>query len=126
MTDYETQCVVCGTGLTGRQTRVCAASRCRKAIQRPKAPLRDCKLCGQPFQPVGPGRRTVCPYNDADDFCQGLQDDRDDRQAALTASRASAECQAPTCTAPVPYSGRGRPRLYCSRSCRAAALKAAS
>lgn len=117
MTFYETDCVVCGKPLEGRQRRTCSP-RCRKAAQRPAPPLRTCKLCGQPFQPVGPGRRTVCPYDDADEYCQELQDALEDDQAAAQAARLEAVCEGPDCGVPVPYSGRGRPRRYCSVRCR--------
>lgn len=114
--DFEPNCLHCGKALEGRQRRTCSA-RCRKAIQRPSRPLRTCKLCAQPFQPTGPGQPTVCPYDDADDFCQGLQDDQEDLQASRVAALEERTCQGPGCALPVPYTGRGRPRLFCSRRC---------
>jgi hypothetical protein len=115
--DFEPTCLHCGKALEGRQRRTCSP-RCRKAIQRPTRPLRTCKLCAQPFQPTGPGQPTVCPYDDADDYCQNLQDAQEDDQAARVAARELQECQGPGCALPVPYTGRGRPPRYCSRSCR--------
>lgn len=117
MTQYETHCVVCGDPLEGRQRRTCS-SRCRKAAQRPAPGLRTCKLCQQPFQSAGPGRRTTCPYDDADDFCQQLQDDQEDAQATRLFALEEAVCQGPDCGEPIPYSGRGRPRRFCSVRCR--------
>ena len=117
MVVYETHCAHCGDALTGRQRRTCSA-RCRKAIQRKPPELRTCRLCSQPFKPSGPGRRSVCPYEDADDFCRGLQDDAEDAQAARTAMRAEAHCEAPGCGKPLAYSGRGRPPRFCGPACK--------
>lgn len=116
MPTYETHCAHCGDPLTGRQRRACSP-RCRKALQRASAALRTCKLCGQPFKPSGPGRRSVCPYEDADDYCQGLQDDQEDAAAIRQAERAAAVC-ACGCGAPLPYAGRGRPPKFASPACR--------
>jgi hypothetical protein len=116
VSSYETHCVICGAALTGRQHRTCS-DRCRKARQRKPPALRDCRLCGQPFQPTGPGRRSVCPYEDADDYCQGLQDAQEDAQAAQLAARQEAVC-ACGCARPLPYAGRGRPPKFASPACR--------
>lgn len=113
---YETHCANCGEGLTGRQRRTCSP-RCRKAVQRKSPALRTCKLCSQPFKPSGHGRRSVCPYDDADDFCQGLQDDAEDAQAARLAAREASVCACP-CRQPLTYSGRGRPPRFASPACK--------
>jgi len=118
--DFETHCVECGTPLKGRQVRTCS-TRCRVADYRrsrrqgPK--LRTCRLCGQPFTPTSRGRQSVCPYDDADDYCQGLQDDEEDLQAMRRAALEERVCEGPDCDQPIPYSGRGRPRRFCSRRC---------
>lgn len=115
--DYEASCLHCGTALEGRQQRTCSA-RCRKAIQRPTRPLKTCKICEQPFQPTGPGRPSVCAYDEADDYCQGLQDAQEDAQAIRQAARESATCQGPGCSAALAYGGRGRPPRFCSSTCK--------
>lgn len=119
MVVYETHCVHCGEPLTGRQRRTCSP-RCRKAVQRKAPALRECKLCRQPFKPAGPGRRSVCPYDDADDYCQGLQDDAEDAQAARQALRAEAKCD---CGKALPYAGRGRPPRFCGPACKTRAYR---
>ncbi|MCI3271008.1 hypothetical protein [Streptomyces cylindrosporus] len=116
MVVYETHCAHCGDPLTGRQRRACSA-RCRKALQRTSPSLRTCKLCNQPFKPVGPGRRTVCPYEDADDYCQGLQDEAEDAEAIRQAQLREAVC-ACGCGRALPYSGRGRPPRFASPACK--------
>lgn len=123
--NFEPDCLHCGKTLEGRQRRTCSP-RCRKAIQRKPPGLRTCKLCAQPFQPSGRGRPTTCPYDDADDYCQSLQDDQEDALAARAAAREAQTCQAPNCGAPAPYTGRGRPPLYCSRSCKGRAYRSAA
>lgn len=115
--DYEPNCLHCGGPLTGRQRRACSP-RCRKALQRGTRPLRTCKLCRQPFMPAGPGQPSVCPYEDADDFCQGLQNDAEDAEATRQALRQAATCQGPSCDQPLPYAGRGRPPRFCGPVCR--------
>ncbi|KOG21990.1 hypothetical protein [Streptomyces viridochromogenes] len=122
MVVQETHCAHCGDPLTGRQRRTCSP-RCRKAVQRSAPALRTCKLCRQPFQPSGPGRQSICPYDDADDFCQGLQDDQEDAEAARLAAREEAVCEGPECSSPLPYAGRGRPPRFCSSSCRTRAYR---
>lgn len=117
MVQYETHCASCGDALTGRQRKTCSA-RCRKAVQRKAPGLRTCKLCQQPFQPSGPGRRSVCPYDDADDYCQALQDDAEDAQAVRLALRQEARCEATGCGQPLAYSGRGRPPRFCGPTCK--------
>ncbi|WP_330478693.1 hypothetical protein OG301_26815 [Streptomyces platensis] len=121
--DFEPDCLHCGTPLEGRQRRTCSA-RCRKAIQRQAPALRVCRLCGQPFQPTGRGRVTLCPYDDADDFCQGLQDDQEDLQAARLAAREEGQCEGPGCSSPLTYGGRGRPSRFCSPACKTRAYRA--
>lgn len=120
---YETHCANCGEALTGRQRRTCSP-RCRKAVQRTSPALRTCKLCAQPFKPSGPGRRSVCPYDDADDFCQGLQDDQEDALAARSAAREEAACEG--CNKPLPYAGRGRPPRFCGPACKTRTYRKAS
>lgn len=122
--DLEPNCLHCGAALTGRQARTCSP-RCRKAIQRPPRPLKTCRLCKQPFQPAGPGQPSVCDYEtEADDLCQGLQDDQEDAQASIQAARAGATCEGPACSVPLAHGGRGRPRRFCSVRCRSAAYRA--
>lgn len=124
MVTYETHCANCGDALTGRQERTCSA-RCRKAIQRKAPALRTCKLCHQPFKPTGPGRQSICPYEDADDYCQGLQDAQDDAQAAIQAARKAAVC-ACGCGAQLSYAGRGRPPRFASPACKTRTYRRAS
>jgi hypothetical protein len=121
---YETHCVTCGEGLTGRQVRTCSP-RCRKAAQRPAPKLRTCRLCSQPFKPAGPGRRSVCPYDDADEFCQGLQDIAEDAEAARLAALEAATC-ACGCGIRLTYAGRGRPPRFASPACKTRTYRAAS
>jgi len=113
---YETHCANCGEPLTGRQRRTCSP-RCRKAIQRKSAPLRTCRLCNQPFKPTGKGLQTLCPYEDADEYCQRLQDDEEDAQAARMAAREGATC-ACGCGQTLTYAGRGRPPRFASPACK--------
>lgn len=121
MTHYETHCAnpACGEPLSGRQRRTCS-HRCRQAVYRgaQSRPLGTCKLCHQPFKQEGRGTRTVCPYEDADQYCQQLQDDQEDAQARRTADLAEAECE--HCQKPIPYAGRGRPKRFCAPRCRTA------
>lgn len=124
MVIYETHCASCGTPLVGRQRRTCSP-RCRKAIQRESVTLRTCTLCGQPFMPSGPGRRSVCPYEDADFYCQSLQNDAEDASVALRALRDAAVCEC-GCGAPLPYAGRGRPPKFASAACRTRAYRRAA
>lgn len=122
MVQYETHCAHCGEPLTGRQRRTCSP-RCRKAIQRKPPALRTCKVCQQPFQPSGPGRQSVCPYEDADDYCRSLQDDREDADAIRQAALQEAQCEGPGCEEPVPYAGRGRPPRFHSPACKTRAYR---
>lgn len=123
MVTYETECAHCRGPLTGRQRRACSDA-CRKALQRRSPALRTCRLCNQPFKPSGRGQRTVCPYEDADTYCQGLQDNAEDAEAMRQALRQAATCEGPGCSAPLYHAGPGRPRKYCSRTCRNRGYKA--
>lgn len=124
--NFEPDCLNCGEPLTGRQRRTCSA-RCRKAIQRTPAALRTCRLCKQPFQPIGRGRPSVCDYKtEADAYCQDLQDAQDDAQASRRAALAGAVCAGPGCSVPLPHAGPGRPRRFHSRSCKARTYRAAA
>ncbi|CDR07363.1 hypothetical protein GCM10022420_005350 [Streptomyces iranensis] len=103
------------------QRRTCSA-RCRTALSRSRRekprPLVTCKLCGQPFLQRGRGRRTVCPYEDADSFCQELQDEAEDAESIRLSELGEVVCQGPGCEEPIPYAGRGRPPKYHSAACR--------
>ncbi|WP_434795178.1 hypothetical protein WN979_14435 [Streptomyces albidoflavus] len=116
-------------GRTTRDQRRTCSPRCRTALSRARRekprPLAICALCGQPFKQEGRGRRTVCPYDAADDFCQGLQDDAEDANAMRLAELGEAVCQGPECEEPIPYAGRGRPARFCSAKCRTRCYRAA-
>ncbi|QKV92938.1 hypothetical protein HUT19_15210 [Streptomyces sp. NA02950] len=107
---------------TNRDQRRTCSAKCRTALSRSRREkprsLATCRLCGQPFLQRGRGRRTTCPYDDADSFCQELQDDAEDAESRLKATRVEAICQGPDCEEPVPYSGRGRPSKFHSAACR--------
>jgi hypothetical protein len=125
---YEDECAHCGAELTGRKRRFCS-QRCRTAASRSMRPMRPCRLCGDLFLPEGPGQPSTCPYDDAPPACQDLQDDEEDRQASVRASRALSRadtCQGPGCASQLLYGGRGRPPRYCSRACRNRATRKAS
>ncbi|GAA3804463.1 hypothetical protein GCM10022206_49190 [Streptomyces chiangmaiensis] len=111
---------------TKRDQRRTCSNACRTALSRARRekarPLVTCQLCGQPFMPRGRGRWTVCPYEDADNFCRERQDDREDAQSMRTAALAEAECE--HCQTPIPYSGRGRPKRFCAPRCRTAFYRA--
>ncbi|MFI0219152.1 hypothetical protein [Streptomyces lydicus] len=115
-------------GRTIRDQRRTCSNACRTALSRsrrekPRA-LVTCRLCGQPFLPRGRGRWAVCPYDDADDFCQELQDDRVDTNAIRLAALDEAVCQGPDCQEPIPYAGRGRPPKFHSAACRTRSYRA--
>lgn len=132
--DFETHCIECGTPLKGRQVRTCS-TRCRVADYRrsrrqgPK--LRTCRLCGQPFTPVN-SRQRMCRFgidNMPGDPCYEAQDAADEHEEFVVQAwrevRDSLLCEGPDCTAHIPYSGRGRPKRFCSARCRVAASRAA-
>lgn len=109
-------------GRTTRDQRRTCSPRCRVALSRARREkpreLIVCRLCGEPFMPRGRGRWAVCPYEDADAYCQQLQDDAEDAGAMQMAARAERTCE--HCDKPVPYSGRGRPPRFCAPRCRTA------
>ncbi|WP_262700558.1 MULTISPECIES: hypothetical protein [Streptomyces] len=130
MTTYETHCGGCDAPLTGRQRQWCSDACRLRQYAKPLA-LRDCRLCGQPFQPIN-SRQRVCRFevdNSWGDACFEAQNAEFNRQDDVVLYwrevRDSAVCEGPTCTAEIPYSGRGRPKRFCSARCRVAANRAA-
>lgn len=130
MTYYETNCAGCDQPLTGRQRKWCS-DRCRLRQYNKPLPLRDCNICGQPFTPIN-SRQRVCRFgvdNGPGDPCYDVQDRADEHEEYVVHAwrevREDALCEGPTCTAPIPYAGRGRPRRFCSARCRVAASRAA-
>lgn len=130
MPTYETNCAGCDAPLTGRQRRWCSDA-CRLRQYAKPLPLRTCRACGQPFQPVN-ARQRLCRYgvdNERGDVCfdaqEAQEEHMDDTVNYWREVRDSECCQGPTCTAPIPYSGKGRPKRFCSARCRVAANRAA-
>ncbi|NEA19188.1 hypothetical protein [Streptomyces halstedii] len=115
-------CGHCGQRLTGRQERYCSAA-CRQAAYRgSKQPKRlefkPCPLCGEPFH-VTSKRKKFCDYHDeAEDDCRAAQDDLDDAAWLAAEERRTALCV--HCGQPAGWSGRGRPRRFCSNHCKQA------
>lgn len=115
-------CGHCGQRLTGRQERYCSAV-CRQAAYRAsKQPNRltykPCPLCGEPIQ-VTSKRKKFCDYYDeAEDDCRAAQDDLNDAEWLAAEERRTAQCT--HCGKPTGWSGRGRPRRFCSNRCKQA------
>jgi len=128
MATYETNCAGCDKPLTGRQRQWCSDA-CRLRQYNKPAPIRTCRICGQPFQPVN-ARQRVCRFgvdNMPGDPCYEAQDAADEHEEFVVQAwrevRDSLLCEGPDCTAEIPYAGRGRPKRYCSPRCRVAARR---
>ncbi|WHM36236.1 hypothetical protein [Streptomyces sp. BPTC-684] len=115
-------CGHCGQRLTGRQERYCSPS-CRqaayRATKRPTGPrLKPCPLCGEHFL-ITSKRKKYCDYYDeAERDCQTMQDDLEEAAWIAAEERKTAECA--HCGEPAGWTGRGRPKRFCSRRCRQA------
>ncbi|MGW2230175.1 hypothetical protein [Streptomyces formicae] len=121
--DPEYDCQYCGSPLTGRQERYCSGT-CRQAAYRaskkPRTPivLKECPLCGDRFEVTHP-RKKYCDYQDeAERHCQDAQDDLEEAEWIADAERREAICA--HCGEPAGWSGRGRPRRFCSNRCKTA------
>jgi endogenous inhibitor of DNA gyrase (YacG/DUF329 family) len=126
------ECVHCHRRLTGKQERYCSAA-CRQATYRAgkrtgPPVLRICALCGGDFEPVRP-RQKFCTYDMAgfDDeagfLCINLQEDLWELEEDAKAARESAVCA--HCGKSAGWTGRGRPKKYCSGRCKVADFRAA-
>ncbi|GAA0914892.1 hypothetical protein GCM10009549_29820 [Streptomyces thermoalcalitolerans] len=112
---------------TRRQRLTCSAA-CRKRLQRARQgyqkPFKPCRFCGELIDSYR-GNDVRCPEDDRSDYCDDLQWAKEERQARLEARKEGpVECEGPNCTAEVVWSGRGRPRRFCSGRCRMAAVRA--
>lgn len=119
--DYATACVSCASPLSGRQERYCSAS-CRQAAyrasKRPGRPeRRTCELCGGVFEPIR-ARQKYCTYDEAGHDCVNLQEDLLELAEEAHEARLSAQCV--HCGESAGWTGKGRPRKYCSRRCKVA------
>ena len=115
-------CGHCGRRLSGRQERYCSPS-CRQAAYRAskkptRQPLKPCPLCGEHFE-VTSTRKKYCDYDDeAEDECRAAQDELEDAEWAAQWQRENATCA--VCGEPAGWTGRGRPRRFCSNRCKQA------
>ncbi len=124
--NHADECGECGQRLTGYQERYCSA-RCRQAaFRRAKQPVRSrlklCPLCGEMFV-VTSSRKKFCDYYDeAEQDCQAAQDDLYEAAEIAPIVRMEADCA--RCSRPVNWSGRGRPKRFCSPRCKQADYRA--
>ncbi|RSS82460.1 hypothetical protein [Streptomyces sp. WAC06614] len=116
-------CQNCGQPLSGRQERFCSAA-CRQASYRRKSQpakarsMKPCPLCGDHFE-VTHALKRFCDYEDeAEDFCRDAQDDLEEAKDIAQWQRENAACA--HCGKPARWSGRGRPRRFCSDRCKTA------
>lgn len=114
-------CGHCGQRLTGMQEHYCSA-RCRQAEYRAgkkgRAKLAPCPLCGEGFV-VTNSRKKYCDYFDeAETDCQTAQDDLEEGAWLAAEERKTAECA--HCGEPAGWSGRGRPKRFCTPRCKQA------
>lgn len=80
--------------------------------------MKTCELCGELFEPLH-HRQKYCNYDDEAGFdCINAQEDL--REAAEDALEARRTARCAHCSEPAGWSGRGRPRRFCSRRCRQA------
>lgn len=121
--NHTDECQHCGEPLTGRQERYCSPA-CRQAVfrdsRKPRKPRewKPCPLCGEPFEAIHPLKK-FCDYEDeAERHCQDAQDDLEEAEAIAAVEREEAVCA--HCGEPAEWSGRGRPRRFCSNRCKTA------
>jgi endogenous inhibitor of DNA gyrase (YacG/DUF329 family) len=120
------RCEHCGKQLEERQERYCSHACRQGAYRTRKRPrkrpqLKRCPLCGEGFEVTHP-RKKYCDYNDeAEEDCRTAQDDLDEAAELAAMERAEAECA--HCGNPAGWTGRGRPRRYCSNRCKTAAYR---
>lgn len=116
------RCDHCGEYLTGQQERYCSGA-CRQAAHRarnrPARPdMKPCPLCGELFEPLRP-RQKYCDYaEEAGTDCMTAQDDLEEAAWLAAEDRKDARCA--YCGEPAGWSGRGRPRRFCSSRCKQA------
>ena len=118
---HETNCVRCGAALTGRQERYCSP-RCRQAAyragRRKRPEMKKCPLCGNLFEAWHP-RKKYCDYNDEAGYdCINAQEDLKEAAEDARESRQRARCA--HCGGPAGWTGRERPRHFCSNRCKQA------
>jgi endogenous inhibitor of DNA gyrase (YacG/DUF329 family) len=78
--------------------------------------MQPCPLCGDQFQ-VTNARKKFCDYYDeAEDWCRTAQDDLEEAADIAAALREEAECA--HCGEPAGWTGKGRPRRFCSPICK--------
>ncbi|MEV6420557.1 hypothetical protein [Streptomyces sp. NPDC051662] len=121
--NHTDECQHCGEPLTGRQERYCSAA-CRQAgfreSRRPRRrlALKPCPLCGDSFLATYPLKK-FCDYeSEAERDCQDAQDDLEEAELIAAVEREEAVCA--HCGEPAGWSGRGRPRRFCSNRCKTA------
>ncbi|MGK5533483.1 hypothetical protein [Streptomyces sp. URMC 129] len=125
--NWAERCEQCGGPLNERQERYCSA-RCRQAAYRArKIPGRKerewktCPLCGELFEVTRPGKKFCDYWDEAEADCKAAQDDLEEAAEEAAQARQNAVCE--NCGEPAGWSGRGRPRRYCSNRCKTAAYR---
>ncbi|MEV0117582.1 hypothetical protein AB0H77_30815 [Streptomyces sp. NPDC050844] len=120
--DQLDRCERCREYLTGRQERYCspacrqAAHRARQPRERP--PMKPCPLCGELFEVWHPRKRFCDYYDEAGYDCINAQEDLKEAAEDALEARKSAQCA--QCAEPAGWTGRGRPRRFCSQRCKQA------
>lgn len=116
-------CGRCGEYLTGRQERYCSPA-CRQAAHRAgrrttsRPPMKPCPLCGELFEVWHP-RKRYCDYNEEAGYdCINAQEDLVEASEFALEARRQASCA--HCGESAGWTGRGRPKRFCTRRCRQA------
>lgn len=124
--NWAERCEQCGDPLNERQERYCSGA-CRQAAYRErKQPrkgreLKRCPLCGELFEVTRRGKKFCDYWDEAEDDCKTAQDDLQEDSEEAAQARRDATCE--NCGEPAGWSGRGRPRRYCSDRCKTAAYR---
>ncbi|WP_457031137.1 hypothetical protein [Kitasatospora sp. P5_F3] len=115
-------CENCGRTLIGRQERYCSATCRQTAFRNSKQPrrwqLKPCPLCGEHFEATSTRKKYCDYYDEAERDCQTAQDDLEEAAELAGLARTEAECA--HCSGPAGWTGRGRPRRFCSPRCKQA------